>query len=161
IDSFIASGAFIVSPGWLENWKNHPRKKDLIGAQKNLKFSDSIKKIVLFDTGVSDDSKDHLRSLASHLSRPYEVLAVNIEYFQGYLKSLFKIGKEKKSPNKLIPICSECHKIRDEKGVWHQEVNTRETHAHREYTHGLCRDCADKIYGQKEWYRRNKQREKE
>jgi hypothetical protein len=46
----------------------------------------------------------------------------------------------------LIPICSHCKKIRNDKGYWQQlEVFFRE-HANAEFTHGLCPECEKKHY---------------
>jgi PAS domain S-box-containing protein len=46
----------------------------------------------------------------------------------------------------LLPICSGCKKIRDEKDCWnHVEVYIGE-HSEAKFTHGLCPDCA-KHYG--------------
>ncbi|MFO0753112.1 MAG: response regulator [Thermodesulfovibrionales bacterium] len=46
----------------------------------------------------------------------------------------------------LIPICSCCKKIRDDSGYWNQiEAFIRE-HSGAEFTHGLCPDCAKKLY---------------
>jgi len=44
----------------------------------------------------------------------------------------------------LLPICSSCKKIRDDKGYWSQiELYIRD-HSEAEFTHGLCPDCAKK-----------------
>jgi PAS domain S-box-containing protein len=41
----------------------------------------------------------------------------------------------------LLPICSSCKKIRDDKGYWHQvEVYMRD-HSEAEFTHGFCPEC--------------------
>ncbi len=46
----------------------------------------------------------------------------------------------------LLPICSSCKKIRDDKGYWNQiELYLREN-SEVEFTHGICPDCARKIY---------------
>lgn len=46
----------------------------------------------------------------------------------------------------LLPICSHCKKIRDDKGYWKQvEVYIRE-HTEAEFSHGLCPDCVRKLY---------------
>ena len=46
----------------------------------------------------------------------------------------------------LIPICSHCKKIRNDKGYWQQlEVYFRE-YANAEFTHGLCPECEKKHY---------------
>jgi len=46
----------------------------------------------------------------------------------------------------LIPICSNCKKIRNDDGYWQQlEVYIKE-HSDAEFTHGLCPECEQKIY---------------
>lgn len=57
----------------------------------------------------------------------------------------------------LIPICSNCKKIRDDKGSWNQLEAYFHEHTDATFTHGMCPDCADKMYG--ELYRRKGSRE--
>jgi len=46
----------------------------------------------------------------------------------------------------LLPVCSSCKKIRDDKGYWEQmEVYIRD-HSEADFSHSLCPDCAKKIY---------------
>ena len=46
----------------------------------------------------------------------------------------------------LLPICAACKKIRDNQGYWHQvEVYIR-NHSQAEFSHGICPDCARKLY---------------
>jgi PAS domain S-box-containing protein len=46
----------------------------------------------------------------------------------------------------LIPICAACKKIRDDQGYWQQvEVYVRD-HSEAEFSHGLCPDCAQRLY---------------
>lgn len=46
----------------------------------------------------------------------------------------------------LLPICASCKKIRDDAGYWQQvEVYIRD-HADVEFSHGLCPECAKKLY---------------
>ena len=46
----------------------------------------------------------------------------------------------------LIPICSQCKKIRNDKGYWQQlEIYIKE-HSDAEFTHGLCPECEKDIY---------------
>lgn len=46
----------------------------------------------------------------------------------------------------LLPICSSCKKIRDDEGYWNQVEVYFSKHTGTEFTHGLCPDCARKIY---------------
>ena len=46
----------------------------------------------------------------------------------------------------ILPICSYCKKIRNDKGYWEQiEVYLKE-HSRAEFSHGLCPECAKKFY---------------
>jgi PAS domain S-box-containing protein len=46
----------------------------------------------------------------------------------------------------LLPICMNCKKIRDDQGYWQKiEVYIRK-HSEAEFSHGLCPECAHKLY---------------
>jgi hypothetical protein len=47
----------------------------------------------------------------------------------------------------LIPICASCKKIRDDKGFWKHVEEYVHDHTEAEFTHGICLDCAQKLYG--------------
>lgn len=46
----------------------------------------------------------------------------------------------------LLPICSSCKKIRDDKGYWSQIESYLEKHSGTAFTHGICPECAVKMY---------------
>ena len=46
----------------------------------------------------------------------------------------------------LLPICSYCKKIRDDKGHWNQIEAYLRDHSEANFSHGLCPDCAKKLY---------------
>jgi two-component system cell cycle sensor histidine kinase/response regulator CckA len=46
----------------------------------------------------------------------------------------------------LLPICSVCKKIRDDKGYWQQVESYVQTHTDATFTHGVCPDCFPKLY---------------
>jgi len=56
----------------------------------------------------------------------------------------------------IIPICSSCKKIRDDEGVWNRIEQYIEAHSEVLFTHGLCHECEDKMYGGQEWYEKMK-----
>lgn len=53
---------------------------------------------------------------------------------------------EVKTLSGLLPICASCKKVRDDKGYWHQIEKYIERHSKAEVSHGLCRECARKLY---------------
>ncbi len=50
----------------------------------------------------------------------------------------------------LLPICSHCKKIRDDKGYWHKVEKYIAGHSSASFTHGLCPDCLERQYGEDE-----------
>lgn len=46
----------------------------------------------------------------------------------------------------LLPICSNCKKIRDDKGCWNQIESYVRAHSEAEFTHGICPECVQELY---------------
>lgn len=59
----------------------------------------------------------------------------------------------------IIPICSHCKKIRDDRGIWNKMEEYIHAHSYAELSHGVCPDCARKHYS--EFYDANNPGEKE
>ena len=59
-----------------------------------------------------------------------------------------KISRERELHNLrgLLPICACCKKIRDKKGYWEKVEKYIEEHSAVDFTHGICPDCAAKLY---------------
>ena len=47
----------------------------------------------------------------------------------------------------LLPICSACKKIRDDKGYWNHIESYIRHHSEADFTHGICPSCAQTLYG--------------
>ena len=46
----------------------------------------------------------------------------------------------------LLPICSHCKKIRDDKGYWNQIESYIHDHSEAEFSHSICLECVKKYY---------------
>ncbi len=46
----------------------------------------------------------------------------------------------------LLPICASCKKIRDDSGYWNRIEDYISKHSDAEFTHGLCPECATRLY---------------
>lgn len=51
-----------------------------------------------------------------------------------------------KTLSELMPICSSCKKIRDDKGYWNQLESYLSMHADLEFSHSICPECAKRLY---------------
>jgi len=57
-------------------------------------------------------------------------------------KALEKI----KTLSGMLPICSNCKKIRDDKGYWNQIESYVREHSEAEFSHSICPECAKILY---------------
>jgi len=46
----------------------------------------------------------------------------------------------------MLPICSSCKKVRDDKGYWSQIESYIQHHTEAEFSHGICPECMKKLY---------------
>ncbi len=83
-----------------------------------------------------------------------------VQFLKKEIKSRKKITEEKKrlivelrtafeeihTLQGIIPICSSCKKIRDDKGYWNQIEEYISTHTDSTFSHGICPDCVQKLY---------------
>ncbi len=54
---------------------------------------------------------------------------------------------EVKTLSGLIPICAACKKIRDDNGYWNQLEAYIHEHSEVKFSHGICPDCSQELYG--------------
>jgi hypothetical protein len=76
--------------------------------------------------------------------------------FEGIVmkKKLKADKKDRKTLDKLIPVCSCCRKIRNDKDVWMDIDEDIKEQNESNYTYGICPDCAKELYP--EYYDKNK-----
>jgi ABC-type amino acid transport substrate-binding protein len=65
---------------------------------------------------------------------------------------LEKALSEVKELSGLLPICSYCKKIRDDKGYWNQLEAYIHEHSKAEFSHSICQECAKKYYPDMDLY---------
>ena len=62
------------------------------------------------------------------------------------IKELRVALDEVKTLKGIIPICSHCKHIRDDKGAWSQVEEYVSEHTEAEFSHGICPKCMQKHY---------------
>ncbi len=87
----------------------------------------------------------------------------NIKYFDGIIDDVTEQVQAEQEKERLIeqlmsakseihrlsgmlPICSNCKKIRDDTGYWHQLEVYIDDHSDAQFSHGICPDCAQSLY---------------
>ena len=81
IDHFISEKAYLVTPGWLRNWKKNVEILAFEKEQVKMFFSKMYVKIRLLDTGVFDDSLDNLHKFAEYVNLPCDCIFVGVDFF--------------------------------------------------------------------------------
>ena len=84
------------------------------------------------------------------LSKPFSILLRNLKQSEDELqleKSRLQTAlDEVKTLSGLLPICSHCKKIRDDKGYWNQIESYVQKHSNAEFSHGICPECMKTHY---------------
>jgi hypothetical protein len=56
------------------------------------------------------------------------------------------LKKEVNTLRGIIPICSACKNIRDDKGYWQQVEAYIRDRSEAEFSHSICPECLEKLY---------------
>ncbi|MDO9110649.1 MAG: hypothetical protein Q7U40_08340, partial [Desulfatirhabdiaceae bacterium] len=62
------------------------------------------------------------------------------------IRELHKALSRVKQLSGLLPICASCKKIREDSGYWTQIETYVKDHSEAEFSHGICPECAEKLY---------------
>jgi sensor domain CHASE-containing protein len=73
-------------------------------------------------------------------------LGEEVQERQRLINELQKALSEVKTLSGLLPICSHCKKIRDDKGYWNQIESYIYMHSDAKFSHGMCPDCFKRLY---------------
>jgi len=119
---------------------------------------------VIFISAVSeamDAAKAFELGAVDYITKPFNPATVkarvrtHIQLSQT-VRDLKKALDEVKTLSGLLPICAKCKKIRDDKGYWNQIESFIEQNSDAKFSHGICQDCAEELYGDANWYKKIK-----
>ena len=88
VESLLARGAYIVTPGWLELWDRHLAEWGFDRATARAFFAETSRALVLLDTGVSPSAGAQLKACAEYLDLPYETVAVGLDHLRMVLTTV-------------------------------------------------------------------------
>lgn len=94
--------------------------------------------------------RDHLENEVAErteeLALANEQLRLEMVERESLIEELKEALAKVKTLSGLIPICASCKKVRDDQGYWQQVETYVREHSDAEFTHGICPDCARKLY---------------
>jgi hypothetical protein len=88
VDNYLNLGAYLVTPGWLVNWKETVMKWGFNRKTAVQLYQESLKKIVLLDTGVVSGVKHHLQEFSAYVGLPAEHLKIGTDYLRLFLSDI-------------------------------------------------------------------------
>jgi len=106
----------------------------------------------------SGDVMDCQITATTHVSKDNQIIG-----YQGIIRDVTRVKQEQQERERLIadlrdalaevktlsgllPICSHCKKIRDDKGYWSRIETYIQDHSDAEFSHGICQECAQEFY---------------
>lgn len=138
---------------------------------RKLKESEKTREVPIIFISALDEIENKMQAFSQggvdYISKPFhalEVLArVNTHLTLSSLvnrlaeknKALQKTIEEVNQLRGMLPICSNCKSIRDDKGYWNILESYIVKHSEATFSHSLCPDCAKKMYGDEDWFKSN------
>jgi len=111
--------------------------------------------IVTLSATILDDKR-----LVFAIGRDITNIKIAEEGREKLINELSKALEDVKKLSGLLPICSHCKKIRDDKGYWNNLEEYFDQHSDISFSHGMCSECADDLYGKESWYKEMKEKSK-
>ena len=88
VDELIADGAYLMTPGWLRQWRIHLEEMGFPKGQAAELFQEVANRLVLLDTGTDGNLQAELAEISAELKLPAERLAVGSELLRQTLRAL-------------------------------------------------------------------------
>ena len=93
---------------------------------------------------IKDQKGNHSASIVLH--RDVTIIKQSELERERLIDDLKQALAKVKTLSGFLPICSSCKKIRDDKGYWNQIESYVRDHSEAEFSHGICPECANKLY---------------
>lgn len=124
-------------------------------------FSNQLSKLAYQNLQLRE-SREVLKKFNLELERRVKVRTIKLDQankeLEIALEELTEAFENIKTLKGLLPICSKCKKIRDDKGYWNQMEKYLEENTDALFSHSVCPDCAKKLYEDEKWYKNVKKK---
>jgi hypothetical protein len=139
--------------GFTQEYAWTPSKQ---GFQAMIRYKDKDLGVLEVDHVKFPQEKERYLNLTLSMAGVCGLAMENARRYQRIKDTQSKLRNEKekleaalaevKKLSGLIPICSHCKKVRDDTGYWNQVEAYIQEHSEAKFSHGICRECAEKYY---------------
>lgn len=137
----------------IEEWMNNPDVKinmiSYLGFPILLPDKNPFGTICVLDNKENKYSQDYIdlvRNFRDIIENDLSLLYMNHALGEKN-RELNDYISEIKTLRRILPICAKCKKVRDDKGYWQQLEEYFEKYSEIHFSHGLCEDCMEELYG--------------
>jgi len=88
IDRYVSDGAYLVTPGWLADWRLHINNLGFTRALARQFFAESTRHLLLLDTQIDKESPGHLIRFSEYIDRPYKIREIGLDYVRLFITKL-------------------------------------------------------------------------
>jgi len=88
IHHLVKQGNYLVTNGWLRNYRQHIQEWGFDEVSAKAFFRESIKKILLLDTGLPGNYREELDALAAYMGLAYEILPIGNHHLRMFIDAL-------------------------------------------------------------------------
>ncbi len=85
IHNYIEKGAYLLTPGWLAQWREHVADWDFDQKTSREFFGEFASRLILLDTGVYGKNASHFQEFADFVALPHEIVPVGLDLFRMFL----------------------------------------------------------------------------
>ncbi len=96
IDYLTSKKNYIVSNGWLRDYKKHVKNWGYDTKASKKYISENVDKLLLLETELPDDYLIQIKALSNHMGLPYDILPVGLSYCKLFLDSIILHWREEK-----------------------------------------------------------------
>ncbi len=123
-----------------------PVQRDLVSERIRNNYTDPYETLLVDKNGTSFPVSIQGRSFT------YKGQRVRVAVVRD-LRELKEAQEEILTLQGILPICASCKKIRDDQGYWNKLEEYIQKHSDALFSHGLCHDCAEQLYGDQPWFK--------
>lgn len=89
LDYYIKERNYLLTPGWLAKWKHYVKEVWKFNEETAREFfKDTTSQLLLLDTGIYENTYEHLKEFSEYVDRPYHIIPVGLDYLRGYINNI-------------------------------------------------------------------------
>lgn len=88
LDNLTQDGAYLISYGWLINWKKNIEKMGFNQDTAIMFFKEFSNKIVFLNAQIDEKIVTELQAFADYIKLPYQVITINLKYLSLFIENI-------------------------------------------------------------------------